>query len=396
MHPKTDSSRLWRAVAAIALLVAIAAIAVSVATAREDGDAAGTATTTSQYPPERYLMKDAKHEEAEHAPDPNAKVEAYERPDPTLPPVPPGSVKRFTIDTAERITRVSDEKPGLRVWSFGVDGKMLTGTGGSPPIVVDQGDAVEITLKNGSSEAMEVHFPHSFDTHAAEVSPQRAYRSIDPGEELSFRFTAKHPGVFMYHCGTKPVLRHVGAGMSGTMIVRPRNLPAVDRELWLTQQEFYLGEPNGDASVDKMVAKTPDVITFNGFASQYLKQPIAVKRGERIRIWVLNAGPSLPSYFHVIGSVFDRVWSEGDARRHAQTLSLGPAEGGYVELTLDEEATYPFVTHAFGDMVRGAIGALRTANAPAEDAAAKAMQGMKGMKGMDHNQSDDHGHEEVN
>lgn len=383
MNSRTDSSRFWHGVAVVALLIAVAAIAVNVATANED-DAAAVTAGTGQLPPERYLMKDATHEEAAHAPDPNAKVETYERPDPTLPPVPSGGVKRFTIDTAERITRVSDEKPGLRVWSFGVNGKMLTGTGGSPPMVVNQGDKVELTLKNGSSEAMQVHFPHSFDTHAAEVSPQRAYRSIEPGEQLRFRFTAKHPGVFMYHCGTKPVLRHVGAGMSGTMIVRPRELRPVDRELWLTQQEFYLGKPNGDASVDKMVAKTPDVIAFNGFASQYLKKPIAVKRGERIRIWVLNAGPSLPSYFHVIGSVFDRVWSEGDERRHAQTLSLGPAEGGFVEFTLDEEATYPFVTHAFGDMVRGAIGALKTSNAPAEDATKSAS------KAMGHDMNDSH------
>jgi nitrite reductase (NO-forming) len=152
--------------------------------------------------------------------------------------------------------------------------------------------------------------------------------------------------------------------MAGMMVVRPRGLAKVDRELWLTQQEYYIGRPKEDASVEKMAAKQPDVIAFNGYASQYYKQPIPVTRGERVRIWLLNAGPSLPSYFHVIGSVFDRVWSEGDSRRHAQTLTLGPAEGGYVELTLDREATYPFVTHAFGDMVRGAIGALKTTSAP--------------------------------
>lgn len=187
----------------------------------------------------------------------------------------------------------------------------------------------------------------------------------------------------MYHCGTKPVLRHVGSGMAGMMVVRPRNLPKVDRELWITQQEFYLGEPKGDASVDKMVAKKPDVIAFNGFASQYLKKPIAVRRGEQIRIWVVNVGPSLPSYFHVIGTVFDRVWSEGDERRSAQTMSLGPAEGGFVEFTLDHEATYPFVTHAFGDMVRGAIGALKTANAPkaAPQPTDSEMSDMPGMDG---------------
>lgn len=386
MSRNSELSRFWRTLALVVGVAVITAIAVSFA-AGDDKDAKGDQTENfAQYPPERYLMKGAGHMEAAHKPDPNAKVEEYLRPDPLLPAVPAGKIKRFTIDTTERITRVSDEKPGLRVWSFNVNGKSLAGTGGSPPIVVDQGDAVEITLRNGSSEAMEVHFPHSFDTHAAEVSPQTAYKSIEPGEKLSFRFKANHPGVFMYHCGTKPVLRHVGAGMAGTMIVRPRGLAKVDRELWLTQQEFYLGEPNGDASVEKMVAKKPDVIAFNGFASQYLKRPIPVKKGERIRVWVLNAGPSLPSYFHVIGSVFDRVWSEGDARRDAQTLSLGPSEGGFVELTLDEEATYPFVTHAFGDMVRGAIGALRTENAPSEKPTDNAMRGSN--HGMNHD--DDH------
>lgn len=392
MESNNNSSRSWRAVAIVSLLVALAALAVSIWATRGDDEPAADAS--AQLPPEQYLMKDAMKMEEAHKPDPNAPVEQYERPDPTLPDVPSGSVKRFTIDTAERITRVSDEKPSLRVWSFGVNGRMLTGTGGSPPIVVNEGDEVEITFRNGSDKAMQVHFPHSYDTHAAEVSPQRAFRDVDPGGELRFRFTAKHAGVFMYHCTTKPVLRHVGAGMAGAMVVRPRGLKAVDRELWLTQQEFYMGEPGGDASVDKMVAKTPDVIAFNGFASQYLKRPVPVKRGEQLRIWVLNAGPSLPSAFHVIGSVFDRVWSEGDSRGPAQTMSLAPAEGGFVELSLDEEGTYPFLTHAFGDMVRGAVGALRTSDAPDEQAAVPSTMDHSGATGgpSDHSSMEGHSH----
>lgn len=396
MSDMKNEIRLWRIIGSISMLLAIAAIVVSITAAGGEDDDAVSSPMTQQYPPEKALMKGAEKEEAEHAPDPDAPVQPYERPDPTLPAVPSGKVKRFRIDTAERLTRVSDEKPALRAWTFGVNGKMLDGTGGSPPIVVNEGDDVELTIVNGADEAMEVHFPHSFDTHAAEVSPQKAYADVEPGERLQFRFRAKHPGVFMYHCGTKPVLRHVGAGMAGTMIVRPRGLPTVDRELWLTQQEFYLGEPKGDASVDKMVAKKPDVIAFNGFASQYFKQPIPVERGERIRVWVLNAGPSLPSYFHVIGSVFDRVWSEGDTRSDAQTMALGPSEGGFVEFTLDAEATYPFVTHAFGDMVRGAIGAFKTANAPAEEPSpAEAMRGMSSMGHDDggHMDDDEHGME---
>ncbi len=366
---RASSPRRWQAIALLGVVLGAGGLAVGLSdrTDAAPADPAAAATQVPDYGPERALMEGADLAMDEHEATGSTRVERYRRPDPALPAIPAGKVKRFRLDVAEHVTRVSDEKPALRVWSYSVNGRRLSGTGGSPPIVVGQGDTVEIEMVNGSSKAMQVHFPHSFDTHAAEVSPQRAYRDVDPGKALRFRFVAKHPGVFMYHCGTMPALRHVGAGMAGMMVVKPRRLPKVDRELWLTQQEFYIGRPKEDASVEKMVAKAPDVIAFNGYATQYYKKPIAVRRGERVRIWVLNAGPSLPSYFHVIGSVFDRVWSEGDERRHAQTMNLGPSEGGFVELTLDREGKYPFVTHAFGDMVRGAIGALETTNAPAPE-----------------------------
>ena len=113
----------------------------------------------------------------------------------------------------------------------------------------------------------------------------------------------------MYHCATQPVLMHTGAGMVGMMVVKPKNLAPVDRELWMTQQEFYVGGPGKDADPEKMEAKNPDVITFNGFADQYMDHPIAVKQGREVRMYVLNAGPSIWSAFHVIGTVFDRTVS---------------------------------------------------------------------------------------
>ena len=114
-----------------------------------------------------------------------------------------------------------------------------------------------------------------------------------------------------------------------------------------------------------MAAKTPDVLTFNGYAAQYKEHPIAVKRGETIRMYVLNAGPSIWSAFHVIGTVFDKTMVEGAPGHDAQTINLAPSQGGWVEFTLDEEGSYPFVTHAFGDMVKGAVGVLATENAAA-------------------------------
>ena len=292
------------------------------------------------------------------------KFEPFERVSPDLPATPVGAVKRFKVDVYEHVTKVSDDLAPTEVWSYAINGVEHRGTGVSAPMVVEVGDKVRIDLVNGSSERMHVRMPHSIDYHSSEVNPGEAFKTIAPGQEHSFEFVAKHPGVFMYHCATDPVLHHTGAGMVGAMIVKPKNLAPVDRELWITQQEFYIGKPGGQADMRKMQAKQPDVIAFNGYAAQYKTHPIGVKKGERIRMFVMNAGPSIWSAFHVIGTVFDKTMVEGVEGAHAQTINLAPSQGGWVEFTLDEEGTYPFVTHAFGDMVKGSVGVLATENAP--------------------------------
>jgi nitrite reductase (NO-forming) len=291
--------------------------------------------------------------------------EAYRRPDPTLPAVPPGKVKRFRGDVLMHRTKVADDKPALRVWSFGVDGRFMRGTGVSPPMVVNEGDTVDVTFVNGASAAMHVTMPHSLDMHAAEIAPNVAFKTIPPGARTQYRFVARNPGVFMYHCATEPMVYHLGSGMVGMFVVKPRSLPKVDRELWLVQQEYFLPRtPGADPDYDKMLAEKPDVIAFNGYADQYLRHPIRVRAGERIRMYVLNPGPTHTSSFHVIGAVFDRTHSEGVTGGPAQVMTLAPSTGGYVDFTLRAEGAFPFVDHNFASMAKGAMGALITAHAP--------------------------------
>src|SRR4029453_10549388 len=204
----------------------------------------------------------------------------------------------------------------------------------------------------------------SIDFHSAEVAPNKHYVDLAPGKELKITFVADHAGVFMYHCAPQPVLMHTSAGMMGRRGVKPRPLAPVDRELWVTQEEFYLGAPGKPADMAKMAAEKPDVIAFNGYADQYKANPITVRKGERIRMYVLDAGPSKWSAFHVIGTVFDTTHVEGVVGHDSQTVNLAPSQGGWVEFTLDQEGNYPFVTHAFGDMVKGAAGILHTTGAP--------------------------------
>jgi len=86
-------------------------------------------------------------------------------------------------------------------------------------------------------------------------------------------------------------------------------------------------------------------------------------RHSRVRAWVLDAGPSENSSFHIVGTVFDTVFKEGalllepdETQGGAQALDLQPAQGGYVEFTMDEAGLYPIVTHKFSNVGKGALG----------------------------------------
>lgn len=125
----------------------------------------------------------------------------------------------------------------------------------------------------------------------------------------------------------------------------------------------------------KMQSEASDAVVFNGFVNQYLFRPIRVEPGQRIRAWVLDAGPSENCSFHVIGTIFDTVFKEGayllrpdDTRGGSQALDLQPAQGGFVEFSFDDAGLYPFVTHKFANPGKGALGMFQAGDveAPAD------------------------------
>jgi nitrite reductase (NO-forming) len=362
-----DERRDWLALGVgLVGLVAVLAVALGVAAiATRSGSGGGAASATAAPAAAAAPADPADAPAPTIAQAKGVAFEPYHVVDPTLPAVPAGAVKRFTVDVDQHVVQVAAALAPTEAWTYTVNGKSYPGTAASPPIVVNQGDRVRIRFVNGGSKAMHVTMAHSIDFHAAEVAPNRYYKDVAPGQSETISFVAEHPGVFMYHCATQPVLMHVGAGMAGMMVVRPKGLAPVAKELWITQGEYYLGKPGAPTDMAKLAAEKPDVIAFNGYADQYKYHPIAVRKGERIRIWVLNEGPSKWSAFHVIGTVFDTAVVENAAFHDSQTMSLAPSQGGYADFTLDQQGNYPFVTHAFGDMMKGAAGMLHTEGAPA-------------------------------
>ena len=164
--------------------------------------------------------------EATPAPDPNVALpiesfagvvpenaaelaQAHKPYDATLPPVPAGDLVKVQMTLKDMTVEIA---PGVQYNTWAFDGHGAPG----PIIHVREGQTVEMTLTNGGA------IRHSIDFHAARTAPDRAFRDAMPGESFTFRFTAKDPGVYMYHCGTKPVLAHIANGMYGAIIVQPR------------------------------------------------------------------------------------------------------------------------------------------------------------------------------
>jgi nitrite reductase (NO-forming) len=276
-----------------------------------------------------------------------------------LPAAPAGPVANVNLVLKDVTVQIA---PGVKysawAWAGGAPG---------PVIHVRQGQLVHISLTNRGA------IPHSVDFHAARVAPDKAFRDVMPGASVSYTFRANDPGVFMYHCGTKPVLMHIANGMYGAIVVEPRAgvLPKVDRNYVLVASEWYLSSDGVHAparfNMEKAHARLPDWMTFNGYAGQYVTHPLVAKPGERVRFWVVDAGPSIDTDFHIVGTVLDRAYpyadlTPGHALSNVQTVTVPAGGGGVFDVKIDKPGLYPFVSHAFAAVDEGQVGLLRVGN----------------------------------
>ena len=274
----------------------------------------------------------------------------FHRYDPALPPVSAERVTRLHFTAKEAPVRVRDDTV-VAAWTF--DGDIP-----GPIVHVRQGDTVEFTLTNAGQ------IPHSMDFHAAQIDPKVAFRSVVPGQSVTYTFKPRYAGAFLYHCGTAPVLMHIGSGMFGAIVVDPPAPLPPAKEFVLVQSEFYLAPAQGGISsfdYNKMLGTLPDLFAFNGRPGQYQAAPIHVTRGDLVRFYVLNAGPTHPCAFHVVGEQFDTVYlgaPPANAIHGVQTFDV-PAGGGMIfEMRADVPGEFVFVNHAFGHGQKGAIGML--------------------------------------
>ncbi|MEO6210676.1 MAG: multicopper oxidase domain-containing protein [Gemmatimonadaceae bacterium] len=165
------------------------------------------------------------------------------------------SIKEFRIPIRDAKVEIAN---GVKYqgWTFG-------GTVQGPVIHVRQGDLVRITVVNDAG------MPHSIDFHAARIAANVACRVILPKDSISFEFVARDAGACLVHCGTPPVTMHLMRACTW-------------RSTWSRKTA---GHNRGQGIRDRVV-------------------------GDRVRFYVVNAGPNFDSEFHVVGAIFDRVYPD--------------------------------------------------------------------------------------
>ncbi len=235
-----------------------------------------------------------------------------------------------------------------------------------PFIRVRVGDTVEVHLKNASDSVM----PHSVDFHAATGPGGGAdFTQIAPGEEAVVTFKALKPGIYVYHCATPSVAHHITSGMYGLILVEPEGgLPQVDREFYVMQGELYTVEPFGtqgemEMDYDKLISERAEYFLFNGSVGALTKShPLYATAGETVRIFFGVGGPNYTSSFHVIGEIFDHVYTLGSVTSPpvtgVQTVTVPPGGATIVDFRIDRGGHYVLVDHALSRAERGLAGYL--------------------------------------
>ena len=305
-------------------------------------------------------------------------------------------ISREPSDLPPPIGKRDPKTVRIDLLSVEVEGRLAEGTtfgywtfNGKVPgpfLRVRVGDTIDIHLKNSADSTM----IHSVDFHATTApSGGAAALQVNPGEEKSMTWKALVPGLYVYHCATPMVAEHIANGMYGLILVEPEaRLPPVDREFYVMQGEIYTDAAYGqhgsqEFSVEKLLDERPDYFVFNGSVGALSKlHPLRAKVGETVRIFFGVGGPSFTSSFHVIGTIFDKVYAFGGLKsaplEGIQTVTVAPGGAVITEIKLQVPGNYTLVDHALARMERGLVGILNVEGAPnPEIYNGKVMPGMR-------------------
>ena len=239
------------------------------------------------------------------------------------------TVRQWDISATDREIEVA---PGLRfpAWTFN---SRIPG----PALRCREGDLLRVRFANDSAHPHTMHF-HGI--HPAEMDgvPMVGRGVILPGESFTYTFDALPFGLHLYHCHVGPLAEHIARGMYGTFIIDPpQDRPPAD-ELVMVMHGY---NTTFDGQGNQLYA-------VNGIPFHYMHEPVQVRRGELVRIYLVNVLEYDPiNSFHIHGNFFD-YYPTGTRLQpvdYTDTVVQGQGQRGICELRFPHAGRFMFHSH---------------------------------------------------
>lgn len=217
----------------------------------------------------------------------------------------------------------------------------------APTIRAAEGDVINIHFTNGGTKPHTMHF-HGF--HPAGMDGTLPEDLVLPGERFDYEFEAGPPGLHLFHCHGLPIPQHISKGLYGVYLVDPKDdpRPKPDRELVMVMNGF-------DTNFDE----ENEVYAINTIAFAYVDTPITVKRGELVRIYLVNLLEFDPiNSFHLHGNFFDeyQTGTKLTPDHYTDTLILGQGERSVLDVRFKYPGKYMFHAHKTEFAEKGWMG----------------------------------------
>lgn len=286
---------------------------------------------------------------------------------PAVPPVSGRTTQAIVevgFEVVEGVSTITPDGVEYENWGYRIKGDESVTSGTPGPIIRGRvGDVLRFTITNPAGNQR----PHNIDLHA--VTGQgggAADTTVAPGETKTIEIRLLYPGFFMYHCAFGDVPAHIAHGMVGGILIDPAQpLPAVDKELYVVQSEFYTTSTDpGLVETDRsaLTDENPSFVVFNGAVGSLTGDNAPTMQvGEKMRIYFINGGLNLTSSFHAIGSHWDAAYLEGallnPPLRGLQTTLVATGSGVVVDLIGQVPQTVLLVDHSLARAFdKGAVG----------------------------------------
>ncbi|MFL6344183.1 MAG: multicopper oxidase domain-containing protein [Nitrososphaeraceae archaeon] len=299
--------------------------------------------------------------------------------------------KKVLLIASEKEVQVAPDN-ALHPGGVKYNAMVFNGTIPGPVIAIDQGDTLEVTLRNDGK------LVHSMDFHAGFGADKANSGPVKPGESKTWTLQGVYSGVFFYHCSADAlngIWEHIANGMYGGIVVHPTNEQQAKEfyvafgEIYNTKDKGLFQAVNGTGSFDiaKFATDQADLELTNGMAFKYAPaigqvvklelnknaEVFKVKPGELTRWYIVNGGPNDFLSFHIIGGIITvRDGSVGGnfgtVDQNDETWTIPPGSASVIESVFPSPGLYVGVTHSLAGVVKGgAFAVLAVDNSTATD-----------------------------